>query len=483
MFWRISTFLAVFLCAATALAGKVRTWTNSEGKTMEAEFVRELDGDVTFLKGGKLLVIKMEKLSEKDQQVVKDLSAGKEPEEDPFTAPPEKPAEKPAESSGEKPAAPATTPAGKSNRPTKPVVIQTRTWTDRFGNKSTGKFVRVDGNDVVINRGTRVITVVFGNLSDGDQEYVRNLLISQGKEDAIPSATPANGPAGVGPGMPGGVGGGGAGGMPPGAGMPGTVGPGGFPRGAGPGMQGPGMPPVGGARGGFAPPSAQPGMSPPDSLPGAAGGPMGGAGMGVGIGGAPGMRPPGAGGFGGPMGTADPASMMGAGGFAGAGMPGTMGGAPGMAGGGMGPAAGMAAGMGPGGMPSGMGGAAMGARAPTMEPASIPSFENPSFPNIHMEEVYECSKCRVQLTKLEAAGSTCPRCNTTWGYKQDELGRKTMTAAGRSQMGSAGAIIVVFVLLGLVVFFALFIGIIVAVVKAATAPRSHQQPMPQQRYY
>jgi len=54
---------------------------------MQAEFVRELDGDVTFLKDGKLIVIRLEKLSESDQQIVKDLSAGKEPQDDPFSTP------------------------------------------------------------------------------------------------------------------------------------------------------------------------------------------------------------------------------------------------------------------------------------------------------------------------------------------------------------------------------------------------------------
>src|SRR5687768_3078302 len=91
MFWRIFTFLIVVVCAAVAFAdGKARTWTSADGRTMQAEFVRELDGDVTFLKDGKLIVIRVEKLSEKDQQLVKDLAAGKEPgqvEKDPFGTP------------------------------------------------------------------------------------------------------------------------------------------------------------------------------------------------------------------------------------------------------------------------------------------------------------------------------------------------------------------------------------------------------------
>src|SRR5687768_11699464 len=91
MFWRIFTFLIVVVCAAVAFAdGKARTWTSADGRTMQAAFVRELDGDVTFLKDGKLIVIRVEKLSEKDQQLVKDLASGKEQEpveRDPFGTP------------------------------------------------------------------------------------------------------------------------------------------------------------------------------------------------------------------------------------------------------------------------------------------------------------------------------------------------------------------------------------------------------------
>ena len=486
MFWRITTFLAVFACAAAALAGgKVRNWTSTDGRTMQAEFVRELDGEVTFIKDGKLIVIKLDKLSDKDQQVVKDLAAGKEPEEDPFTpVPSATPSrEKPADTSAEKP-------AGKSEKSEKkkPIAIQSRTWTDRFGNKSTGKYVRVDGNDVVMTRGTKVVKLAFSNLSDADQEYVRNVLISQGKEDAIPSS---NAP------LPGDVGIAGNAGFPP----------------AGGGLSGPGMPPSNGiaGRGGMGPPGAAGGGMPGVPRgPGGTGGP--GPGMGTGIGMPPGIQPPGIGpgamggpagmgpmGLGpmGPGGTGFPgATGLEGGGMAGAaGLAGSVGSAsPGMGGGmaplpgtmgssGMGSPAGMMGqGMGPGMGGTGPGMSSFpGARMPGMEPASIPPVSN--FPSVQIEEYFECSKCKAKLTKLEASGSTCPRCNTTWGFKQDEFGNKTMTSAGRSQMSSVGAVIVIFVLLGLVVFIALFVGIIVAIVKAASAPVRPPQPMPQQRYY
>jgi hypothetical protein len=477
MFRQITTILVLIGWAAVAVAaGKVRTWTSTDGRTMEAEFVRELDGDVTFLKDGKLIVIRAEKLSEKDQQVIKDLSAGIERTEDSSN--------KPATSDGP----PEESPDEATPKSGKAIAIKTRTWTDRFGARSSGKFIRVDGNNVIINRGTRVLTVPFDSLSDADQEYVREVLISQGKESEIPSETPTGGGAigggigggmpggrnpgiGRGPGMPGmGPGAGIGGAMPPGAGRPGGIG-----AGRGPGMNA-----------GMSPP---PGMMPPAMGPGGAG-----------------AMPPGiAGGIGGPMGTGMPgANAPGtpgqdfsrdgfprpAGGMATGSMPGmgTMPGTGAMPGMGAMPAPGAMAGMGSmpgaGGMPGsgGMGGSSMGSgpRMPSMERASIPSI-----PNIQFEEYFECSKCGAKLTKQETSGTSCPRCNATWGFKQDQFGNKTLTTAGRGQVSAGVAVAIVVVLLGMVVFIALFIGIIVAIVKATNSSGArppYPQQFPQRRY-
>ena len=490
MFRRITTILVVIACAAVAAAaGKVRTWTSADGRTMEAEFVRELDGDATFLKDGKLIVIRVEKLSEKDQQVIKELSSGKEPEPDPFSN---------SETAG---STPAEKPDGAEKPKKKPIAIQNRTWTDRFGVKSSGKFVRVDGNDVVLNRGTRVITVPFENLSDGDQEYVREILISQGKEADIPSGTSVGGEVGgggAGAGNPGGVNPPGAGrgpgipGLPPGigpggAGMPGGIGAGrqpGTPGGIGmpPGMRPPGvgaggppaMPPgmAGGVGPGFpaaAPPIApggamgaggmpQPGMNPSDNMPAT-----------------PGMTIPGVAGMPPGMGTMPGTGAMP--GMASMPAPGAMPGIGSMPGSGAMP--GMGTMPGSGGMGSSGPGAAPGFSS--MGPTSIPSG-----PSMQLEEFFECSKCGAKLTKQESSGTSCPRCNATWGFKQDQFGNKTMTTAGRGQVSTVAAVVVVVVLLGMIVFVALFIGIIVAIVKATNSSGNrppHPQQMPQQRYY
>ena len=44
---------------------------------MQAEFLREVDGDATFLKDGKLLTIPLDQLSDQDRQVIRELEAAK----------------------------------------------------------------------------------------------------------------------------------------------------------------------------------------------------------------------------------------------------------------------------------------------------------------------------------------------------------------------------------------------------------------------
>ena len=44
---------------------------------MQAEFVREAGGEVTFRKGGKLVTVPLDRLSDKDRKIVRDLAAGK----------------------------------------------------------------------------------------------------------------------------------------------------------------------------------------------------------------------------------------------------------------------------------------------------------------------------------------------------------------------------------------------------------------------
>ncbi len=200
--WLIVALLLVIAVGATA---KERVWTSSDGRTMRGEFVRELDGEVTFLVGGKLQTVPLDRLSERDQQIVRDLAAGKEVPDDPM------PVESPAPAAGD-PFAPsaddpfASPPAGKNppasatrrpadvepagdapsltkNRPKAPV---SRVWTDNQGRLTTGKFVRIFNGNVVLTRAGGPVTIPFFDLTEADQQYVKDFLTSRGEEALIP---------------------------------------------------------------------------------------------------------------------------------------------------------------------------------------------------------------------------------------------------------------------------------------------------------
>ncbi|HEX5104247.1 MAG TPA: hypothetical protein VFV87_10575 [Pirellulaceae bacterium] len=264
--------IGLVLAVAALAEGKERIWTNSAGQSMRAEFVREVDGEVTFLKGGKIVSVPLDSLSERDQQIVRDLAAGKPVSDDAPAAPGASPF------SGEGPISGPATPGAEANREPlikKPIPIENRTWTDIHGNQITGKFVRIFGSNVVIHRASRSVTVKFFELGSEDQEYVRELLTSRGQEGLIPpkvdveegtgdtaggesapaeeptateslpaAAAPASpqvprGPS-FGPGFPGGA--------PPGPSFPGR----------GPGFPSPGADPPGVGAGGYTPPSYTP---------------------------------------------------------------------------------------------------------------------------------------------------------------------------------------------------------------------------------
>lgn len=180
MFHRHYLCLALGLLLSGSALAKERTWTNADGFEMKAEFVRVVDGVVTFLKGGKLITLPLDKLSEEDQQLIRELSMGKPlPEEDessndapqvssPFDEPPSSPPPATGHSHGK-------------------VRIEERAWTDSSGKKTYARFVRIVGTEVILIRANKVIRIPYYSLSKEDQEYVRDVLTQQGKEDQIPA--------------------------------------------------------------------------------------------------------------------------------------------------------------------------------------------------------------------------------------------------------------------------------------------------------
>lgn len=61
-----------------------------------------------------------------------------------------------------------------------------RIWTDKFGKTVNAKFVRFFDGNVVLQQGVKVIKVPFEELSEKDQDFVRELLEKKGQADLLP---------------------------------------------------------------------------------------------------------------------------------------------------------------------------------------------------------------------------------------------------------------------------------------------------------
>jgi hypothetical protein len=473
--------VALFLSLCGTLPAKERVWTDSSGRTMRAEFVREIDGEVTFLKDGKIVTLPLDKLSDRDQQIVRDLAAGKPLPEDPAPVSPALVTENsaPADSSPtDVQPAESTTARPLTSKPAPP--IENRTWTDIHGNQVTGKYVRIFGSNVVLLRGGKSVTVKFYELSSEDQEYLREMLTSRGQEGLIPpkvdisssdndsasgdEAAETNVPAGTGNRSPQGAGAVPAisapesTSAPPATGSGGYTGPGGssfpgpggssfggrgpsFPPPGGPSYPGPATPAMPGSGSGF--PPVGPGSYPP-SAPGYA--PS-----------QPGYPPPGSGGF--------PSSS-------------------------------------PPGMP-GSGSSSVDRFQQQMEQNrqqqldSIQRMQDrvtqqhESLFNRH-GSTGECLACKHNLNDSEMRRSSCPYCGVTWDYEIDEYGNKrqlnnssyTSPFSGARNPGSSPAIdarsarmagLVLGAFIGLAVVAGMIIGTIYIIMSIASASSSSQQ--------
>jgi len=159
--WRSGWLAICLLCCAVNAAEDVRTWTDVDGRKMQAQFVREVDGDATFLKDGKLIIVPLDRFREEDQKLIRELEAGKKVEE---TMPPAG-APRPELTS------PVIDPETKPGKETKPSLAnkrggpETRTWRDVRGKQTSAKFVRVHEGNVILSRGARTVTMPFATLS------------------------------------------------------------------------------------------------------------------------------------------------------------------------------------------------------------------------------------------------------------------------------------------------------------------------------
>jgi hypothetical protein len=59
-----------------------------------------------------------------------------------------------------------------------------RTWTDRFGSVTEGKFIRRLDDEVILQRGTKIIRIRYFTLSDEDKEYIEKQTEAKGNPSA-----------------------------------------------------------------------------------------------------------------------------------------------------------------------------------------------------------------------------------------------------------------------------------------------------------
>lgn len=420
----VATLLAP---SASPLEASEETWTDVSGRTMQAEFVGLDNTDAVFVKNGAEVRVPISRLSPADRDRAIQLNeSAKDADDDD------------GETNGDR------------RRPGRRRTFENRSWSDTRGNVITARFVRIRDDQVVLSRGGRNTVVPYYNLSDTDQQYIREVLMDMGEEELIPAERPAAaaptapgaprtlpGAAALGaaPGMPAGTPA--LGGSPPAMGglanMPGGIGMRGvpaLPRGPS-AMPNPAM--IAGMTGPGAIPGAGPGALPgaiPGAIPGALPGATPGAIPGTVPGGTSGPGTiPGAvpGGISGPgaIPAASPGALPGAAGAPGAlgspgamphagAMPGAMPGATGMPGtqgaGGIPPAPGSSSFAGMNNMP----GSAMGSGAPEINmPGFTPPVPEISIPTIELYST--CSNCNAEFKSSEANGKThCPKCGVPW---------------------------------------------------------------------
>jgi hypothetical protein len=185
------TGLLICLCGIAA-GGEVRTWTKVQGGTIQAQFLREVDGEAVFLQDGKPITIPLDQLIEQDQKLIRELEKEKKVEETPapLGAPAPKTELPPRD-------APQPNPDRADNKRPSLVaprlVPEMRNWHEITGKQHTAKFTRIhDGNVVLTRAGGRISTMPFASLSREDQQYIRSLLSARGEGHLCPPADSDN---------------------------------------------------------------------------------------------------------------------------------------------------------------------------------------------------------------------------------------------------------------------------------------------------
>jgi hypothetical protein len=171
---------AASLCAAGAISVEARTWTNHEGKEIEAEYVR-LDGlKVILLMNGKEFAVPLVNLSDADKQFVFEQQLAASTPKKPAPAAGRQKTEE-ADAAAEASEAPSRSAASSRTEDPKDGVARIRSWKDDKGNTIRAKFVRIHEGNVILMQGRKTVPCPIENLSAEDQDYLRQFLTARGE--------------------------------------------------------------------------------------------------------------------------------------------------------------------------------------------------------------------------------------------------------------------------------------------------------------
>jgi hypothetical protein len=171
----------------------MRTWTNRSGQTMQGKYTRLFSNIVVIGRGSVFVKAPLEELSDEDQAYVLEqvkqepkrnrgkngnTPAGKSPSPDTKKkAPKENDPDNPFPDEDEGPDASA----GAADKTAKS--YPERIWVDTSGNHLAAKFVRAEGDQVVLDAGGEVRSFPLFGFSETDREYLKLVSApSSGKE-------------------------------------------------------------------------------------------------------------------------------------------------------------------------------------------------------------------------------------------------------------------------------------------------------------
>jgi hypothetical protein len=162
---RLWALVVVVALGGDSLA-EARTWTDTQGRTLEAKFVRLHEGNVILLKGNKPVSVPLSQFSPEDQEYIRQQTA-KKPRNDAVEPLEKKPARREVKSADD---------------------AQVRTWTDIRGNQITARFAGLSGANVILVEKGKRRSFPFVGFSQADQQYIRNELEAKGQGHLLPAA-------------------------------------------------------------------------------------------------------------------------------------------------------------------------------------------------------------------------------------------------------------------------------------------------------